>query len=145
MVEMNRNPIEFQAWLSQAPAGTLVPAELLVQVLSATVSDTGLRGLIRQPMSWRERLWIVPADTRLGVAELLEALGRTRSWLYRHTGPKCRGARIPHRKLEGELVFLAGEVRQWLLENEVIIVPGRTQSLVVTRKQSSASAGRPTG
>ena len=73
------------------------------------------------------------ANTRLGKAELLEALGRSEDWLYRHTGKKARCSRIPCRKLDGELVFLAGEIRQWLLEHEEIVEPGRTGPLVLTR------------
>ncbi len=136
MAGPKRNLSELRAWLSQAPPGTLVPADLLAQALPASVPDAGLPGLVQQPMSWRERLWVVPSDTRLGVAELLGALGRTRSWVYRHTGPSSPGARIPHRKLDGELVFLAGEVRQWLLDNELVVVPGRTVSAVLARNRT---------
>ena len=56
-------------------------------------------------------------------AELLEAVGRLPSWLYRHTGPKAKH-RIPHRKLDGELIFLVGEVRRWLRDREEIVVAG---------------------
>jgi len=129
--EPRPNPAELQAWLSQAPPGTLVPAELLAKALGVGTRDCGLSGLAQQPSSWRERLWVVPPNTRLGVAELLEALGRTRSWIYRHTGPKSVRARIPHRKLDGELVFLAGELREWILEHEVTVVPGRNAGAAV--------------
>jgi len=88
-------------------------------------------------MSWRERLWLAAPDTRLGVAELLEALGRTKSWLYRHTGPNSPGTRIPHRKLEGELVFVAGEICNWVRDNELVRVPGRTANLMVVRKREA--------
>lgn len=67
---------------------------------------------------WAERLWTAPADTRLGVRELAEAVGRPRSWVYRHTSPKGDLAPIPHRRLDGLLVFIAGEVRDWLKANE---------------------------
>lgn len=33
-------------------------------------------------MTWRERLWEVPADCRLNMADLAEALGRPRSYVY---------------------------------------------------------------
>lgn len=136
--------LELREWLARAPAGTLVPVEMIAQAITSdspvgSRSDPG-----QQPTSWRERLWLATADTRLGVAELLEALGRTKSWLYRHTGPNSPGTRIPHRKLEGELVFLAGEVRQWLLETETIVVPGRTATnadlLTLRRRQQGARA-----
>src|SRR6267143_2157979 len=81
--------------------------------------------------SWRERLWTVPPETRIGAVELCEAIGRTKSWVYRCTGPKAAGPRLPHRLLHGELVFVVGELRQWLLEQEEIVVPGRTAGIVV--------------
>ena len=75
--------------------------------------------------TWRERLWVVPGETRLGVHEVCEALGRSASWLYRHTSPKALAksdvAPIPHRKLEGELTFLAGELRTWVRQNEASV------------------------
>lgn len=124
--------LELRSWLAQAPPGTLVPAEALAQTLASS-SPAGVSNTAPAATSWRERLWLVPADTRIGVVEVLEAIGRTRSWLYRHTGPNSPGSRIPHRKLDGELVFLAGEVRQWLTETERIVIRGRTANLEVPR------------
>lgn len=134
--------LELRAWLAHAPPGTLVPADALAQALP--VDRSAAHQTTQEVMSWRERLWLVQADTRLCVAELLEALGRTKSWLYRHTGPNSPGARIPHRKLEGELVFLAGEVRQWLIDTETIVVRGRSfaraDALTLRRPQQRARA-----
>ena len=76
-----------------------------------------------QPTSWRVLLWTVDSETRIGRAELLEAVGRPASWLYRHTGPSAE-ARIPHRKLDGGLVFVVGEVRAWLREREEVVEAG---------------------
>ena len=75
------------------------------------------------PPSWRALLWTVDPETRIGRVELLEAVGRPASWLYRHTGPKAE-VRIPHRKLDGELIFLVGEVRAWLREHEEVVEAG---------------------
>ncbi len=61
--------------------------------------------------TWRERLWTAPAESRIGRDELLEAVGRPASWLYRHTSQKGDCARIPHRKMDSELVFVVGEVQ----------------------------------
>jgi len=69
---------ELHAWLQGSPPGTLVDARALAQALAASVPEAGRPTATPLPTSWRERLWLVPADTRLGVAELLEALGRTR-------------------------------------------------------------------
>ena len=70
--------------------------------------------------AWPSRLWTVPAETRLGVRELAEAVGRPRSWVYRHTAPAGDLAPIPHRRLDGLLSFVAGEVRDWLRANEEV-------------------------
>jgi len=67
---------------------------------------------------WAEKLWTCPPETRLGVRELAEAIGRPRSWVYRHTSPRGDLAPIPHGRLDGLLVFTAGAVRDWLRANE---------------------------
>jgi len=76
------------------------------------------------PETWRERLWTVPGETRIGVPELAEATGRSRDWCYRRTAKKAGEARIPHRKLDGELVFVVGEVREWIRGHEDVIHEG---------------------
>lgn len=84
--------------------------------------------------TWRERLWVAPPETRIGRDELLEALGKSRSWLYELTG---RG-KIPHRKsAEGELVFVVGEIRSWLRQREVVIVPGELAREEARRQHTS--------
>ncbi|HUG00646.1 MAG TPA: hypothetical protein VML95_02150 [Longimicrobiales bacterium] len=124
---MNRT--ELERWCAQAPPGALVPAAWVAEALEAE-GDTPARPptpvVATEPASWRTRLWIVPANTRLGVSELTEALGRSRDWAYRHTSPKATH-RLPHRKLDGELVFLAGELRAWLSEHEEIVERGRPE------------------
>lgn len=68
--------------------------------------------------SWREKLWTCPADTRLGVRDVAEALGRSPSWVYRAADAKKGVHRLPCRRLSGELVFEAGEVRAWVEREE---------------------------
>jgi len=105
------------AKLGQAPPAALAGlrgAEPANTPLGATEAQDGA-------LSWPERLWTAPAETRLGVRELAAAVGRPRSWVYRHTAPKGDLAPIPHRRLDGLLVFLAGEVRDWLLATEEIV------------------------
>ncbi len=123
--------VSLLAWLREAPPGTSVDA--------ATVADR-IDELVDAPnpgptdaATWRERLWTAPSETRIGCQELLEAVGRPKSWLYRHTSPKSECARIPHRKLDRELVFVVGEVRQWLIDHEEIVVPGRPPGECATR------------
>lgn len=106
----------------------MIPAAELADVLgSVEPADVPQPTAASAPPSWRVLLWQVPADTRIGRVELLEAVGRPPSWLYRHTGSKAEN-RIPHRKLDGELVFVVGEVREWLREHEEIIEAGPTDS-----------------
>jgi len=72
----------------------------------------------RMESHWAEALWTCPPETRLGVPEVAAAVGRPRSWVYRHTSPSGDLAPIPHRRLDGLLVFTAGDVRDWLRANE---------------------------
>lgn len=103
---------ELRRWLANAPPGTLVPARELLDALKEEREPEA----VAAELTWRERLWTAPAETRLGVAELCEALGRPRSWVYRHTS----GRTIPHRKLDGELIFVAGEIRDWVGGREAV-------------------------
>jgi len=84
-------------------------------------------------VSWRERLWTCDPATRLGVRELCEATGRPRSWVYRACRRNGASPPLPHRKLDGVLVFVAGEARTWVREHEEVVVAGRTAPLVVGR------------
>ena len=90
--------------------------------------------------TWREKLWTAPAESRIGRDELLEAVGRPASWLYRHTSQKGDCARIPHRKMDSELVFVVGEIRQWLCEHEEIVVQGRSMSFAVPAHRGKGAA-----
>jgi len=73
---------------------------------------------------WRSWLWNCPAETRLGVAELAEAVGRPKSWVYRHTSERAAlSDQLPFRKFDGELVFVAHEIRAWLREHEEVVQP----------------------
>ena len=75
-----------------------------------------------RPASWRERLWEVPEQTRIGVEELAEAIGKSTSWVYKQTSRSAPGATLPFRKMGGDLVFVAGEIRAWLETEETIMV-----------------------
>ncbi len=118
------------AWLREAPAGTTVPTAKILARLEEVLPVDNTTPLGATEPTWRERLWTAPAETRIGRQELLDAVGRSENWLYRHTGTKAKCSRIPCRKLDGELVFVVGEVRKWLLEHEETVVPGRTGPLV---------------
>lgn len=120
----------FLGWLASAPAGTSLDARTLHATLAslvATMPAIAPPSLQDAPEpTWRERLWTAPAEARLGVVEVAEAIGRPKSWVYRHTSEKAAGTdRLPHRKLEGELLFVAGEVRAWIKQHEEIVVGPR--------------------
>ena len=77
--------------------------------------------------TWREKLWIAPAETRIGTTELAEAMARPKSWVYAHTQAEAENP-LPHRKLDGVLVFTVGEVRAWVKESEEVLVAGPMES-----------------
>jgi hypothetical protein len=79
------------------------------------------------PATWRERLWTVPAEMRLGVQEVAEAFDRSPDWVYRAVSAKLAQAKgrhpLPCSRLDGELAFTAGAVRVWWQQSEEIINP----------------------
>ena len=116
---------DLRRWVAQAPAGTMVSTEALVEMLDVSDHEPApemVKGAA-PPLPWTFLLWTADPETRIGRAELLEAVGRPPSWLYRHTSQKAKH-RIPHRKLDREFIFLVGEVRRWLRDREEIIVAG---------------------
>ena len=112
---------ELRAWLTTlADATATLPASEVLSRLPDVEEQAEPANSAPTPnieLTWRERLWLVPAETRLGVAEVCEALDRSPSWAYRHTGPKAQDP-LPHRLLDGQLVFLCGEIRHWIREHE---------------------------
>ena len=127
---------ELRNWLAAAPAGTLIPASDLARTLADAVEGAPAERsatAVPESSTWRERLWTCHSDVRLGVSELCEALDRPESFVYRHTSPASALARLPHRKLDGALVFTAGEIRGWIQRNETIVVPGPRQQLQLKR------------
>jgi hypothetical protein len=114
---------ELRDWLRKAPPGTTILAAFLAETLAefGNAEPAGPPDPFQH--TWRERLWLVPAETRLGVREAAEAIGRPVSWVYRRTGEKSAKAPLPHRKLDGEIVFTAGELRAWIDGHEALVVP----------------------
>jgi hypothetical protein len=117
--------------LERMPPGSMVPAAGIAETLRELTPEDVSPGPVGLPPTavpepWRVRLWTCPAETRLGVSELCEALGRSKDWLYKRTGEAAqkKGQSIPHRKLQGVLLFRAGEIREWLRENEEIVERG---------------------
>lgn len=127
------------AWLASAPAGTMIDAAALRAVL-ATIADARTPNVEPSPVvapgaTWSERLWVVAPETRLGVREAAEALGRPLSFVYRHTSAKAAGAdRLPHKKFDGELLFVAGELREWIRAHEETVVQGAPSSTLALRR-----------
>ena len=128
------------AWLRDAPTGTTVDAAVIAARLERWTECTDTTSVDTAEPTWREKLWTAPAESRIGRDELLEAVGRPASWLYRHTSQKGDCARIPHRKMDSELVFVVGEIRQWLCEHEEIVVQGRSMSFAVPAHRGRGAA-----
>ncbi|GIW51201.1 MAG: hypothetical protein KatS3mg081_0556 [Gemmatimonadales bacterium] len=100
------------------PGATLtLPRDALLR-LTEEAAVTPARNGNAAP-TWRERLWTCPPETRLGVLEVAEALGRPRSWVYRAVSPSRGRDRLPAKRLDGELVFEAGAVREWVKRREL--------------------------
>lgn len=125
-------PAELRRQLEAIPDGSLVPIEFAREVVRELLSSAGitpspggdppLPDEAPATASWRVKFWTVPAETRLGVKELCEATGKPASWCYRHCSQKSGLDLLPHRKLDGALIFLAGEVRAWLEAHERTVV-----------------------
>lgn len=137
-----------RALCEHSPPGTLVqlPVDWLRAELEAEGTlEASRSGTIRSaadplpvPATWRERLWTAPAETRLGVAEVCEAFGRPKSWLYRHTS----AGTIPHRKFDGELLFVVGELRAWAREREEAVHSAPMESTTAERAGWDVHSGR---
>jgi hypothetical protein len=121
--------------LERLPDEALLPIGWLRSQLDTDlVPDIVARSESAAP-TWQERFWTVPPDTRIGVSDLSEALDRPVSWVYRRTSSVTSRAReraekrrtriperIPHRKLDGALTFVVGEIRAWIADREEIII-----------------------
>lgn len=122
-------------WLEQAPPETMLPAHSVLALIREAVPEGKNAAIELSPAStWRERLWSAPPETRLGVEELSDAIGRPKSWIYRHTSAKSGLELLPHRRLDGALVFLVGEIRKWVAEHEATVVPAHSQAVSLTRR-----------
>lgn len=120
---------ELRRWLNDAPPELTVSCSAIAALLErltepAALSIEPTEQARSVTLTWRERLWEVPSETRLGVLEVAQALGRPKSWVYRHTSEASGLVRLPHRKLDGELLFSAGELRAWIREHEEVICAG---------------------
>lgn len=123
---------DLRRWCSEAPAGTRVDASELAELLDQVEGGEAPERPASEPAeraetTWRERLWTAPAECRIGVEELSEALGRSPSWIYQRTQQDA-DPRLPHGKLSGSLVFRCGEVRAWLRDTEEDVVAYRMES-----------------
>ncbi|MDH5761268.1 MAG: helix-turn-helix domain-containing protein [Gemmatimonadota bacterium] len=114
----------FRAWLTTlADADATVPARVVLDRLPdryAEPEPTDAPALELVPTvesTWREKLWTAPAETRIGVRELAEALGRSTSWVYKRFSAKADHP-IPHRRIGGEVVVTVKELREWIRRHE---------------------------
>src|SRR5262249_55911872 len=123
-------------------ASLTLPREALLEleqvVTSKAIGDQAAQ-VESSASPWQEKLWTVPADTRMSLTNVCDALTRPKSWGYRHTSPASGLPRIPHRKLDGELVFIAGEVRAWVRDHEEVVVKP-TSITPIARARRAAEA-----
>lgn len=105
----------------------LAVAERALGQLEAANQEPPVPQRVEVEPTWRQRLWSAPAEARLGVTELQEALGVSESWVYRRTS-KDVDPRLPHAKMGGSLVFKAGEIRAWIRDHESVEVAYRMES-----------------
>lgn len=118
--------------LEELPPTAHVPVEWVLERLELGTGPAPPPLSDPTPATWREKLWTVPPETRIGVVELAEAVDRSRDWVYRHTSAKAGpDDRLPHRKLDGELVFVVEEIRSWIRGREDVIhlPPGKLRSV----------------
>lgn len=78
--------------------------------------------------SLHARFWTLPAQTRLTTQQVAEVCGKTRSWVFKQIDARRTKNPLPYRR-EGSgarhrLIFLAGELRSWLQERELVVRRG---------------------
>lgn len=129
---------EVLSFLGECPEGTTLRASAVREILEdlpreepEPAEDEGAE----LELTWRERLWLVPAETRIGTTELAEGLDRPKSFIYARTRSDADDP-IPHRKLDGTLTFVVGEVRAWLREREEVLAAGPKESTPGERRLS---------
>jgi len=47
-------------------------------------------------------------------------LGRPKSFIYRHIKPRNGCEPIPHRKLDGQIVVVLSQAREWVRRHEIV-------------------------
>jgi predicted DNA-binding transcriptional regulator AlpA len=111
-----RDLAEFAEWLASLPDGTMLPANGIRSIVARLPRETQAPLRPVETVTWRERLWSAPSETRVSVRELAEALGKSKHWIYKRTTRAHSVAiPLPHRRLEnGNLEFVVGEIRAWI-------------------------------
>jgi hypothetical protein len=122
-----------------------VPREALLAAIDTMTAVTATPATESLPTPWQVRLWSSPADARMTVADVADALSRPKSWVYRHTSPASGLPRLPHRKLDGELTFLVGEVRQWIEDHEDVVVAAARAIPILQRARHTGPLSPSTG
>ncbi len=113
LADLDRRAREADAIGASAPVSHMC-RQLSDELREADDGDPAEGEMPTPAATWRERLWTCPPQTRLNVSDLAEAMARPKSWMYRQTSAGC----VPSHKLDGALVFVAGEVREWLNRQE---------------------------
>ena len=121
-------PAAFRSWLEDlAECGATLPAAAVLERCPDFEETPATALVVPVETTWRERLWFAPSEARLNAHEVAEALGRSASWVYKRTGTTRRDddpAPLPCRRMDGSLVFLAGELRAWIRDHEESVIEG---------------------
>jgi predicted DNA-binding transcriptional regulator AlpA len=126
----NSDLADVLAWLESLPEGSLIPPACVIERLRGAGASFDGAGAATVPVaglpppassSWEERIWSCHPSTRLNASQACEVLGKSHDALYKLTS---RGS-IPHSKIDGVLVFKAGELRDWIRDTEERVVESR--------------------
>lgn len=102
--------------------GHLRQGRVLLELLDSLLAEgepTPVRPEGPEPTP-QERLWLCPAETRLGVDEAAAALGRSKHWAYRAYRGDLQGLNrpLPFSRFLGTLTITAHDLREWLQGEE---------------------------
>lgn len=144
-----------RALLSTLPDAATLPVGWLRDQLAADPVDAAppvlrVERAEAEAPTWRERLWTAPAETRIGVPEAAEALGRSVDFVHRHVGPAAARRHrdrkglppIPSSKLAGERLFTVAALRDWIRDNEEPEAPPAATTLSGVQAQLRAAGRR---
>lgn len=120
--------------LDAIPGGSLVPVDWVRAQLRDAGVDAEPLPPDPAPSTSPSSIWTAPDEMRYGVKELATAIGRSVDWIYHRTNERSPLPRLPHKRQDAALVFVAREVRAYLLEHEQTVVQPTSPILPIARR-----------